>query len=129
MDPAARAGRMRQWDHGDLTAAQLDQVLPPDHTIQREVSQKSIDREPPHGNHNDGPDQRELGVQPVTAQLSFRRRRHTVTAAAPARTWIAARDRGDVYLLSCLGLTEPRLCQPLEERLPRAPGERPLTGY
>ncbi len=112
---------MRQRNYADVAPVQLTNVLPANQDFQRSMAKKSVDREAPNGDYHRGPDQRELRVQPVAAQLLFCGRRHAVAATTLARTRIAARDRGDVNLLARLVFTEPGLRQPPEQAsCPRA---------
>src|SRR5215216_3313667 len=92
VEPAARAGRVREWDRHravmfEALADALGQALQAEQT--------------PYGQPADGhdqarPDELELPAAPERAELLLTRRRGAVAAAAPGLARIAARDRGAV---------------------------------
>ena len=118
VEPAARAGRMGQRNHGGAVE------LVPAADARREPAdpQQPPDREPAHGNDQPRTDDLELPLAPEPAQRLFVRRRRTVAASRGRPSWIAAGDGRAVERLVELVLLER---EPAPQRLTRAAAPRP----
>src|SRR5687767_1034536 len=126
--PRARAGRMRQGDAVRLAGDVLNAQCLPHDILQREWSQESVDRKPANGNDELRAHERELGIEPASALVALPARRNAISSAAGTRTRIAARDRGDIDVVTENVFLDAGAPQPFEERAARASREGPAAG-
>src|SRR5579862_1314222 len=119
VEPAARAGRMRQRD--DRNSRALEALA--DARRERREAEETPQREPADGDDQPRPEQLELPVAPEGAELLLPRSRRPVASAGRRPAGIAARHRGAVEGRVELVLLElePAAKRPAGAAAPRQP--------
>src|SRR5687768_10859088 len=124
MNPAARAGWMRQRNHQRFSADVLDHPPGPNELRERQRREKPLDRQPPNRNQQVGRNYPELVVEPVRATRLLDTSGNAISSAARMRAGIAARDGRDVNLFARRRLVDPGAREPAKQGFSRTPGKR-----
>ena len=94
-----------------------------DQLIERQIGQKSLDRQPADRDENLRLNDAKLALQPIGALCLLRFRWNSITPTARMRAREATCHRGYVYLLSCCRFIETSAREPTEKGLARPAGK------
>ncbi len=118
---------MRQWNGSRFAAGVGDSERFADDVGELARSEESVDGQPAHRDHQHGLDESQFVIQPRSARFAFVRRGHTIAPSGWTRSWITARNGGDVDRVAGGGFVDPRLLEPAEQSAAGPAGKWPAV--